>query len=126
MDEFITLDEARDHLRIDTTDDDNDLRLKIQGASSAVMRYLKTRRALWLAEEDSNGDPMLDSNGWPVPLIGSDGQTVINPVIKSATLLMTGYLYRNRSDNEGAAFQQGFLPMPVTALLYPLRDPTVK
>lgn len=126
MDEFVTLDEARDHLRIDTEDDDADLLLKIQGASSAVMRYLKTRRALWLPEQDSNGDTVRDSNGWPVPVLDSNGDRVLNPVIRSATLLMTGYLYRNRSDNEGAAFQQGYLPMPVTALLYPLRDPTVR
>ena len=38
---LVRLQEASDHLRRDTTDDDNDLTLKIKAASAAIINYLK-------------------------------------------------------------------------------------
>lgn len=141
---LVTLDEARRHLRLDTdvdsngdSPDDPDLRLKIAGASAAVLNYLKSRRNLWLRvyETDTAGDEVLDSNGDPVPAVDTDGKPIyvvdsngdriIADPIKSATLLMLGFLYRDRDENADGAYEMGYLPKPVTALLYPLRDPAV-
>lgn len=141
---LVTLDEARRHLRLDVdvdsngdSPDDPDLRLKIAGASAAVLNYLKIRRNLWVRvyETDTAGDEVLDSNGDPVPAVDTDGKPIyvvdsngdrlIADPIKSATLLMLGFLYRDRDENADKAFEMGYLPAPVTALLYPLRDPAV-
>lgn len=141
---LVTLDEARRHLRLDTdvdsngdSPDDPDLRLKIAGASAAVLNYLKSRRNLWVRvyETDTAGDEVLDSNGDPVPAVDTDGKPIyvvdsngdriIADPIKSATLLMLGFLYRDRDENADGAYEMGYLPKPVTALLYPLRDPAV-
>lgn len=101
---LITLQEAKDHLRIDTTDEDTHLELLVNAASDAVLNYLKIDGLVYYDSSD-----ILD-----VPY-----------AVKAATLLMTGYLYRLRDNNEGGEYQQGYLPMPVTALLYPLRDPAI-
>lgn len=141
---LVTLDEGRRHLRLDVdvdsngdSPDDPDLSLKIAGASAAVLNYLKSRRNLYVLsyELDSNGDDALDSNGDPIPEVDSNGRPVylrdtngdriIADPIKSATLLMLGFLYKDRDENPDKAFEMGYLPAPVTALLYPLRDPAV-
>lgn len=98
---LVSLDEARDHLRIDTTDGDSDLQLKVDAASESVLSYLKLQ-----TEPD------------PVPA-----------VVKAATLQLLGEMYKNReAEQDGAVptqFGYGYLPRPVIALLYPLRDPSL-
>lgn len=146
---LVTLDEARRHLRLDDVSldsngdplplsDDPDLALKIAGASAAVLNYLKGYRNLWEREylADTAGFPLLtptgkpipveDSNGDPVYVIDSNGDRIIVDAVRSATLLMLGFLWRDRDENADGAYEQGFLPKPVTALLYPLRDPAVR
>lgn len=112
MNLLVTLEEAKRHLRIDTDADDLDLTLKLYAASAAVLTYLKSGAD---AFTDSAGDVIEDSAG-PV---GVPFQ------VQAATLLMTGYLYKNRDEDADKAFQPGYLPAPVTALLYPLRDPSL-
>lgn len=121
---LVTLREAQDHLRVDTDADAQDLSLKCMAASGAVMNYLKSSSPYEL-ERDSNGDPMLDSSGRVIPVRDSSGNTFVRWEVKAAVLLMTGYLYRLRDDNQDTAFERGYLPMPVTALLYPLRNPAL-
>lgn len=113
---LVSLQEASDHLRRDTTDDDADLELKIKAASAAIITYLKTP-----SFADSSGEVPEDSNG-----VGID----IPDDVKIATLLLVGEFYRNRDgDQNGAVDQQfygyGYLPRPVVALLYPYRVPTL-
>lgn len=114
---LVTLQQASDHLRRDTTADDADLLLKIEAASEAVMGYLGDAAEAWT---DSAGEPLEDSNG--------DAMDVPR-VVQSATLQMVSYLYRERDgSNEYAVsdkFGYGYLPAGVTALLYRLRKPTV-
>lgn len=99
---LVTLAEVKLHLRIDTNAEDNDLLLKIAGASAAVAHYLK-----WTTLPPPEDIPSIARN---------------------ATLVMVGYLYREREgSNEYAIperFGYGYLPAAVTALLYPLRRPT--
>lgn len=122
---LVTLQQASDHLRRDTTDDDNDLTLKIQAASGAVVNYLKDTVALYVAEVDYKGREIVDSQGDPIPVIDSNGDAQVRFEVQAAVLLMLGYLYKDRDNDTEKAYQQGYLPAPVTALLYPLRDPAL-
>lgn len=109
---LVTLQQASDHLRRDTSDDDTDLTLKIHAASGAVLNYVGAG-ATFL---DSSGAVPTDSNGDPVDVPFE---------VKAATLLMIGYLYKDRDGDAAKEYEMGFLPRPVTALLYPLRDPVL-
>jgi hypothetical protein len=110
---LVSLKQAKDHLRVraDEHADDDDLILKIQGASSAVVNYLKSAANTFL---NTDGEIETDANGDPVG---------VPFAVSAATLLMLGFLYKDRDDNADNAYEQGYLPKPVTALLYPLRDP---
>lgn len=90
-----------------------------------MLDYLKSRKYLYIAEVDSNGDDVIDSAGYPVPAEDSNGEFTVRYSIQCATLLMIGFMDANRDGNLNNAFAQGYLPAPVTALLYPLRDPTL-
>lgn len=110
---LVSLARGKAHLRVDHDDEDNDIELQIHAASGAVMNYLKAGADAFL---DSNGDVYIDSNDTPVGVPFE---------VQAATLLMLGYLYKDRDENAAGAFEQGYLPKPVTALLYPLRDPAL-
>jgi hypothetical protein len=45
--------------------------------------------------------------------------------IQMAVILLAGHYYRNPDNDIEEAFERGYLPRPVTAILYPLRDPTM-
>ena len=104
---LITPAQAIEHLRADTTEDDPDLLAKIQEASAIVLAYLK---------------------GASAGYFGEDGELIPSAVpfqVHAAVKLMLGYLYRNRDSDEEGDYEQGYLPKPVTSLLYPLRDPAL-
>lgn len=104
---FITLQEAKAQLRVDTDADDSDIELKIHAASGAVRNYLK-----------SSADLYFDEAGVVIP-------AAIPDEVKVATQIMLGHLYKDRDEDSSGAFEHGFLPRPVTALLYPLRTPAL-
>jgi hypothetical protein len=110
---LITLEQAKLRCRIDADEADTDIDLMIEGASHAVLNYLKSGADYFL---DTNGEVPLDTDGDP------DG---VPAVVQNATLLMLGYLYRYRDENPNDEFQMGYLPAPVMSLLYPLRDPAL-
>lgn len=105
-----TIGEAKARLHIDMDDDDGILAGYIEAASAAVIAYLKDQADV-LLDLDSGGDL---PSGAEVP-----------PVIETATIMLVGYFYRNPDGDPDKAFGQGDLPAPVTALLYPLRDPAL-
>lgn len=112
---LVTLAQARDHLRSDTDADDSSVDLMIEAASEAVMGYLED---YILTFTDSSGEVYTDSNGDPVGV----------PVrVQQATLMMVGYLYRERDGSQehkvDSQFGYGYMPQGVTALLFPLRKP---
>lgn len=121
---LVTLQQARDQIRSDTTDDDNHLTLNIHAASKAVMNYLKSTRP-YILEVDSAGDPVLDSNGDPVYFHDSAGDVVALPEVQQAVLYLLGVFYRDRDGQDMSAWEHGYLPKPVIALLYSLRDPAL-
>ncbi|UXZ04558.1 head-tail connector protein [Moraxella nasicaprae] len=94
MTEFATLDEVKHHLRYDDDSNDTILAIYLQTAENAVKNYIT----------DEINDEML-------------------PSLKTATLLMVGYLDDNRNSENGAEFGN-FLPAPVRQLLSPYRTPT--
>lgn len=110
---LISLEEVAHHLRIDSdaaTDDEADLTLKIQAASSAIRTYL------------DGASPYVKD------VEGKDTEEVL-PVVKMATLQLVGELYKNRegemSGRVGGQYGYGYLPQGVIALLYPLRKPSM-
>ena len=105
---FVTLDEVKPSLRIDFDDDDALLSMLIEAATGAVINYLK-----------SAADQYLDSGG-EVP-----SGMEIPAEIRFATIFLVGVMYRSPDQDQDGAFERGYLPMPVTALLYPLRDPAL-
>lgn len=122
---YVTLERAKQHLNMDHDQDDVLITAYIGAASEAVKNYLKSASP-YEVERDSNDDPILDSSSDPIYVVDSSGDKVPKYVVQAATLLMVGFLYKDRDENPDQEFQQGFLPRPVTALLYPCRDPALR
>jgi hypothetical protein len=122
---LVTLQEAKDNMLVTFSASDADIDMKIAAASGAVLNYLKSRKNLYIFEVDSDGELFLDSQGLPVYERDSNGQRLIRPEVKQATLLLVGIFFRDRDGAEADKWEPGFLPRPVTALLYPLRDPAL-
>ena len=109
---LISLAYASDHLRRDQSDDDADLTRKIQAASRAVVNYMQDGAGIFL---DSAGDPYVDSNG--IVLDVPDD-------VQIATAMLVAEFYdgvRGETITDG----YGYLSLPVTALLYGYRSPSV-
>jgi hypothetical protein len=119
---YVTLARAKQHLNMDHDLDDPLIEVYVQAASGAVKNYLKSASP-YEVERDSNDDPILDSSGDPVYVVDSSGDKVVSYPVQASVLLMVGFLYKDRDENPDSAFDRGYLPKPVTALLYSLRDP---
>jgi hypothetical protein len=111
---LISLEYASAHLRRDTSADDLDLIAKIKAASRAVVNYMQDGAGIFL---DSSGETYIDSNG--IVLDVPDD-------VQIATVLLVAEFY---DGTPGAAvdpqYGYGYLSVPVTALLYPYRTPSV-
>ncbi|AXF51958.1 MAG: hypothetical protein [Caudoviricetes sp.] len=119
---YVTLARAKQHLNMDHDLDDPLIEAYIGAASEAVKNYLKSASP-YEVERDSNDDPVFDSSGDPIYAVDSSGDKIVRYSVVAATLLMVGFLYKDRDENPDSAFERGYLPKPVTALLYSLRDP---
>lgn len=122
---YVTLERAKQHLNMDHAEDDLLIEAYAQVASEAVKNYLKSASP-YEVERDENDNPVTDSSGDPVYVEDSSGERVVRYTVTAATLLMVGFLYKDRDENADGAYEQGYLPKPVTALLYPLRDPALQ
>lgn len=122
---LVTVEEARIHLEIDTDAHDDWLATWIPAASAMVRNYMKSA-SLYLQDEDSSGEPLFDTNGDPVYVIDTSGEPVVRFEVQAATKILLGYLFRQRDEDESREFEPGYLPRPVTAILYPLRMPAVE
>jgi hypothetical protein len=105
---LVSVAEAKERLRITTDAEDADIEALIHGASAAVMNYLGATEAAFADSDASSSD------GLTVPL-----------EVQLAVLILTGTLYRDREGVEAKDWEHGYLPKPVIALLYPLRDPAL-
>ena len=115
---LITTDQALLQIRGGDEVDEDELQEVVDAASAMIVNYLKSASP-YVPELDSAGDPVVDSNDDPVYT------ETVRPEVQQATKMLVGYLWRNRDENEDGAFDRGYLPMPVTAILYPLRDPAL-
>lgn len=114
MIELVTLDQIKARLRIDTDAEDGDLVGFMQSASRMVLSYLKLEDDAYL---NSDGTMDVDSE--------TSGYYEVPAEVQAATLYLAGVLYRDRDGGEVDKWAPGYLPAPVTAMLYPLRDPTL-
>jgi hypothetical protein len=105
--QLVTLAAAKAQLSMDHDSDDSLIYIFIEAASSAVLNYLNRSDA---AEYLDTSDEV-------------DLETV-EPEVKQAVLLLVNYFYNDRGGDDPGAYEHGYLPTPVIALLYPLRDPT--
>lgn len=110
---LITLSEAKSHLRVDVDDGSTDpsdvkinadVQLKLDAACAIIMNYLKLSSL---------------PDAWNEPA-GSPAGTGVPPLVKSATMLVLGELYRNRE-----APTADVLSTAVKAMLERYRDPTL-
>jgi hypothetical protein len=107
---LVTLESTKARLNISTDDDNDALEGYIEAASGAVINYLKDQ-AEELLDLDTSGDITTT--------------TEVPAVIATATIMLVGYWYRNPDADPDGDFEMGYLPKPVMALLYPLRDPAL-
>lgn len=121
---YVTLARGKQHLNMDHDLDDTLIEAYISAASAAVKNYLKSASP-YEVERDSNDDPVLDSSGDPTYVVDSSGDKQVKFEVQAATLLQLGFLYKDRDENADVAYDIGYLPKPVTALLYPLRTPAL-
>lgn len=105
---FVTLGETKSGLRIDHNDDDPFLQMLAEAATGIIIDYLKSAADEYLDEEGE----VLDAAAVPAK-------------IKAATIFLVGVMERNRDQDPQGLFADGRLPMPVRAMLYPLRVPTL-
>jgi hypothetical protein len=122
---YVTLERGKQHLNMDHDLDDVLITAYIGAASEAVKNYLKSASP-YEVERDSNDDPILDSSGDPIYVVDSNDVKQVKYAVQAATLLQLGFLYKDRDENANEAYEMGYLPKPVTALLYPLRDPALR
>lgn len=124
---LVTLQQASDHLRRDTGDDDADLTLKIAGISRAILNYLKNDMLAYQFEMDDQGKPVLDSSGDIVYLRDSANHLIAREEVQAAVLIMLGQVYIDRDAN---AYTEGntedrlgkmSLPKVVHWILDPIR-----
>lgn len=128
---LVTLEQAKDHLRVDTDDGDADLALKINAASNAILNYLGRTGVAYQYLLDTAGDLLYDTAGDPVYLLDSAGNKTVLQEVQAAVMIMLGVIY---IDRDGQNFVDGgntqslgelTLPRTVKWLLDPLRRPRV-
>ncbi len=133
--ELVTIDDARQQLRLDEIDsnggaDDAWLALAIPGVSEAVRSWLKDDWRLYLPERDTAGAIITDTDGDPIPAEDSNGNPITHPTVRLAVLLELASQFRYR-EGEGenvvpADAGHGYtLSKGATAILAGLRKPTV-
>ena len=103
--------------------------MKIEAAEGAVLNYMKGF-PIWTPERDENLDIVYDSAGEVVYQRDSAGELVPRVEVQYAVLMLVAEFYKNRGAEQSGEVDQawgyGYLPRPVLAILYPLRDPAVQ
>jgi hypothetical protein len=77
-------------------------------------------------ERDEDDDPILDSDGWPEVDYDSNTPKTVRFEVRAAVLILIAEWFKNREASQDGGIGHGYLPAPVVALLYPLRDPALR
>lgn len=121
MVKLVSLEQAKNHLRVDTSDDDSGIILSIEASSKFVIDYIVDHSFL-----DSSGEPEYDSAGDPLG---------VPTPIQQAVLILIGCFYSDRIGEEfiqpkgSADFSRvGILTLPrvVQVLLDQYRKPVME
>lgn len=113
--EIVLLDQAKAAARITTSDEDEDLTLRLEIAHEMVLEYLNNK----FEDEDDEGDWLDTITGWT--------ESTAPRQVKGAILHCFVYLNRFRGDdaaNEGPALEHGMPPL-AKAMLDRYRDPSL-
>ena len=86
MDDLVTIEEAREHLRFDDTANDPWLLIWIPAVSAMVRDWLKDDFRLYEWMRDADNVVLTDSNDEPIPVEDSNG-LVLWPSVKAAVLV---------------------------------------
>lgn len=109
---LVSLARTKAALNISHDDDDATLTMYISAASLAVRDYLKAQAGDLLAIDSPPDSPPDDLDG-------------VDERIAVSVIMIVGILYKEPDGDQAQAFSHGNLPWMATALLYPLRDPTL-
>ncbi len=130
MPALVTLAEAKMQVMVDTDALDPWFETMIPAISGAVLSWLKDDWRAYETINDSNGEPLEDSSGDQFPILDSNGQPIVKPVVKAATLVELAVQFRFR-DGDGTPavpshWGHGYvLSAGPTSLLSALRKSTV-
>jgi hypothetical protein len=102
---LVEVEEVKTRIRFDNDAEDADIELAIKSASAAVLNYLKVPHTSY---DDSFGVP----TGVPYEVV-------------QAVITLVGIWKRDPAGVEMKDWEMGYLPRPVMAILYPLRDPAL-
>jgi len=105
---LVSVDQVKAHVNLDHDLSDEDIELKIHGASAMILGFIK-----------SNADSLVDSSGAVVADVPYD--------IQIATCLLVGFLFARRGEDggAGAGLVDGYPPPDVRFFLHRYRTPTV-
>jgi hypothetical protein len=125
--EYCTLEEAKSQLRIPFADSTQDSHIEqlIYAASQMVKNYMGDKSVYQAVYGDDDEPLERDSNYEPILESFSDQPRAerVRYEVKQAVLILISELYRNREGDGN--FDGNYLPSPVRAILYPLRDPAL-
>lgn len=99
-------------LHIDDDEDDWVVEAWTTAASRMIVEYLKGEAGDFLGIDSPPNSP-------------PDDLTTVDARVVAAVIMLVGYLYKEPDGDEAKEFSHGNLPWKVTAMLYPLRVPTV-
>lgn len=126
MTQFVSIEDAKDHLRVDSDADDLWINLFISACSAAIISWLKDEWRCYVPVLDSNGDALEDSQGDTYPQLDINGNPIPKDQVKAAVLVELGQQYRFRDGSGAATMGAGYiLGMGATSLLAGLRKSTV-
>lgn len=109
---LVPLETVKQALRVDHDDDDTMLELFISASSRSIVAYLKGEAGDFLSIDSPPNSP-------------PDDLATVDDRVQASVIILTGYLYKEPDGDEAKAFGHGTLPWMVTAMLYPLRVPTL-
>lgn len=130
MADFVTLEEARDHLGVDNDAVNSWLATWIPGVSAAVQAWLKDEWRAYILATDADGNVLTDSADVPIIALDSNGEATVKPLVKIATLVELAQQRKNREGTNTLHvpphWGHGYtLGVGATSLLTPLRKATV-
>jgi hypothetical protein len=107
---LVEVEEVKSRIRFDHDEEDDDIELAIRSASAAVLNYLKVPHDHYTDSSESSGEVPAD----------------VPDEVTQAVITLVAIWKRDPAGVEMKDWEMGYLPRPVMAILYPLRDPAMQ